>query len=248
MRLAAVLVCLLAAGCAAAQNGWTTASGAGITAARYEQDLDVYPHRIMGNIREKAVLAARDAQGRTYRIDLRDQGANHNVFEDIAPRVVDADGDGQNDIVVVESAQTEGAQLAIYTLRNGALVKAHATPYIGTRFRWLAPVAIADLDGNGVIDIAYVDRPHLAKTLRVWTFAPGGLTEAATLRDVTNHRIGDEQIFGGLRTCGGAPELILLSADWSDIIAVTFANGSLTRQTIGPNTGPAAIAAALGCA
>ncbi len=248
MRLAAVLVCLLAAGCAAAQQDWTTASGTGITAARYEQALDVYPHRIMGNIREKAVLVARDAQGRTYRIDLRDQGANHTVFEDIAPRVVDADGDGQNDIVVVESSQTQGAQLAIYSLRRGALVKAHATPYIGTRFRWLAPVAIADLDGDGITDIAYVDRPHLAKTLRVWTFAPGGLTEGATLSGVTNHRIGDEQIFGGLRTCGGAPELILLSSDWSEIVAVTYAGKTLKSRTIGPNTGPAAITAALACA
>jgi hypothetical protein len=251
MRFAAALASLLATGCATAQENWTTAAGpgpgAGITAARYEQDLDVYPHRIMGAIREKAVLAARDASGRTYRIDLRDQGPSHNVFEDIAPRVVDADGDGQNDIVVVETSQTQGAQLAIYSLRRGTLVKAHATPHIGTRFRWLAPVAIADLDGDGITDIAYIDRPHLAKTLQVWTFAPGGLTKTATLTGVTNHRIGDEHIYGALRTCTGAPELIVLSADWTNIVAVTYKNKKLTKRTIGPNTGPAALTVALTC-
>jgi hypothetical protein len=108
-------------------------------------------------------------------------------------------------VVVVETDPDLGAQLAVYALRQGALVKAAATPHIGQRFRWLAPVGVADLNGDGVTDIAYVDRPHLAKTLRVWSWAPGGLTEIAALEGVTNHRIGDEVIWGGLRDCGRGP-------------------------------------------
>jgi hypothetical protein len=233
MRRAALLACLLAAGCASAQDsaGWVTADAQapGIAAARYEVDLDVYPHRIMGGIREKAILAVRDGSGTEYRVDLRDAGANHNVFEDIAPRVVDADGDGQTDVVVVESSQSEGAQLAVYSLRGGSLVKAHATPHIGQRFRWLAPVAVADLDGNGVTDLAYVDRPHLAKTLRIWSFAPGGLTEIASLDDLTNHRIGDEVIWGGLRDCGQGPEMVMADDGFTRIVIVSMTSDTLKR-------------------
>lgn len=217
MRRAAALLCLLAAGCAAG------GADGDIVSARYETDLDVYPHRIMGSIREKAVLVATDDNGRDYRTDLRDAGPDHPVFEDVAPRVVDADGDGKNEIVVVESSRSEGAQLAVYALMDGRLAKVGATPHIGTRFRWLAPVAVADLDGDGVTDIAYVDRPHLAKTLRILTWARGRLVDAAALQGVTNHRIGDESIWGGLRDCGSGPEMVLADASFREVVTVRWA-------------------------
>jgi len=170
------------------------------------------------------------------------------VFEDVAPRVVDADGDGVPDIVVVEADLSAGAQLAVYGLRRGALAKVAATPHIGTRFRWLAPVAVADLDGDGVVDLAYVDRPHLAKTLRVWSWAAGGLTEVASLGGVTNHRIGEPFISGGLRDCGAGPEMVLASADWRALMAVRLTGGALVADRIGPLDGPADFDAALACA
>ena len=241
MRRLALLAGLLAAGCA-------TADGAGpqIAAARYEVDLDTYPHRIMGGIREKAVLVARDTGGRDYRLDLRDGGTN--VFEDIAPRVVDADGDGRMDVVVVESSLTEGAQLAVYSLRGDTLVKSVATPHIGQPFRWLAPVAIADLDGDGITDIAYVDRPHLARTLLVWSYAAGGLTRVASLDGVTNHRIGDEVIWGGLRDCGNGPEMVVADAGFTRVVLVRLAGGTLTRTDTALPATAAGFDRALSCA
>jgi len=227
MRLAPAAFVTVLAACGVPLTG--PATGAEITSARYEVPLDVYPHRIMGSIREKAVLIATDAEGREYRVDLREAGAGHNVFEDIAPRVVDATGDGSADIFVVESAQTEDAQLAVYGLRNGALTKIAATPHIGTRFRWLAPAAITDLDGDGVTDIAYVDRPHLARTLRIWTWAAGGLTEVSSIPGLTNHRIGDEVIWGGLRDCGTGPEIVLADGAFREIVTIRY-NGDNIRQ------------------
>ena len=40
-----------------------------------------------------------------------------------------------------------------------------ATPFIGTPRRWLAPVGVADLDGDGRAEIAYVETPHRDKVL-----------------------------------------------------------------------------------
>jgi hypothetical protein len=227
MRAAAVAL-LLAAGCAAADGGAGQIAG-----AAYEVPDDVYPHRIMGSIREKRVLAVTLTDGREIRFDLREGPEPDHVFEDIAPRVVDADGDGAPDVVVVETDPDLGAQLAVYALRQGALVKAAATPHIGQRFRWLAPVGVADLNGDGVTDIAYVDRPHLARTLRVWSWAPGGLTEIAALDGVTNHRIGDEVIWGGIRDCGAGPEMIVADADFAQILVVRLENGRLASRPLG---------------
>lgn len=245
-RAAAALLALLAAAPLRAE-GWVTAPGPGIAAARFEVPADIYPHRIMGDIREKRVLAARDSAGRVHRVDLRDRPPGRHVFEDIAPRVVDADGDGANDAVVVETDSRAGAQLAVYSLRRGGLQKTAATPFIGQPFRWLAPVAVADLDGNGVVDIAYVETPHLGRVLRVWSWAPGGLTEMATLAGVTNHRIGDPFISGGLRDCGDGPELVLADAAWRRLVAVRFDGAALTPRDIGLLGGPDSFADALAC-
>ena len=241
MRAAAAAL-VLAAGCAAADGG-----AGQIAAARYEAPDDVYPHRIMGSIREKRVLAVTLTGGREVRVDLREGPEPDHVFEDIAPRVADADGDGTPDVVVVETDPDLGAQLAVYALRRGELVKAAATPHIGQRFRWLAPVGVADLDGDGVTDIAYIDRPHLARTLRVWSWAPGGLREVAALDGVTNHRIGDETIWGGIRDCGSGPEMIVADAGFAEVLAVRLDGARLEARPLGLRATPPGFARALSC-
>lgn len=226
---------------------WAEGGGAGIAAARFEAPDDSYPHRIMGRIPERRILAVRDSSGVEIRVDLRQGPEPSHVFEDIAPRLVDADGDGQTDVVVVEASPIEGAQLAIYSLRRGQLVKSAATPHIGTRFRWLAPAAIADLNGDGIMDIAYVETPHLGKTLRVWSWAAGGLTQIASLKGVTNHRIGDEVIWGGLRDCGQGPEIVLSDAGFRELVAVAFEGDALAARPLGIAASAAGFAQALAC-
>lgn len=243
-RLGAAVICIAGVGQA---SDWVTATGEGIAAARFEVPDDVYPHRIMGSLPEMRVLAVRDGMGREMWVDLRNRPPGTHVFEDIAPRVVDADGDGLNDVVVVEADPEHGAQLAIYGLRRGTLTKTAATPHIGTPFRWLAPVAVADLDGNGIIDLAYVETPHLGKRLRVWSWAPGGLTEIAALDGLTNHRIGEEFISGGLRDCGAGPEMLLADAAWREVTAVRLAQGRLTARGLGLTPDAAGFASAAAC-
>jgi hypothetical protein len=247
MRAALAALAMLLAGTAQAGEPWVTSEGPGIAAARFEVADDSYPHRILGRIPERRVLAARDAEGRETRLDLRAGPEPSHVFEDIAPRLADADGDGSTDAVVVESSPEAGAHLAVYSLRRGALVKSAATPAIGTPFRWLAPAAIADLNGDGITEIAYVETPHLGKVLRVWSWASGGLTEIARLEGVTNHRIGDEVIWGGLRDCGTGPEIVLADAGFHGLVAVAFAGDGLAARRLGIEAGPAGFDRALAC-
>ena len=169
------------------------------------------------------------------------------VFEDVAPRVADLNGDGGPEIIVVESQKDLGAQLAIYAVLDLKLEKIAATPHIGRSNRWLAPIGAADLDGDGYVEIAYIDRPHLAKTLRVWRFKNGTLEAVADLPGLTNHRIGERDIGGGIRHCNGVPELITASADWRDIVATRLQNGELSSKVLGPHSGRASLNAALRC-
>lgn len=182
--------------------------------------------------------------GRVVRV-LHPEGGH--VFEDLAPRLWDVTGDGTPEVVVVETDPRRGAQLAVYGLTGEGFGKTAATPHIGQPNRWLAPVAAADLDGDGRIEVAYVDRPHLARTLRIWRYGDGRLVEVARAEGLTNHRIGEAVIHGGLRRCGEAPELITANADWSRVMASRLTVNGIVTRDIGPLRGPRDIEAALAC-
>ncbi len=196
-----------------------------LKSASYSEPTTRYAHGVLGDQIEYGALILRYPPGREYTIQLPEE----RVFEDIEPRLVDIDNNGKPEAMVVESHRDKGARLAIYN--GGGLIA--ATPYIGTRFRWLAPVGAADLDGDGLVEVAYVDRPHLAKTLRIWRFSDGKLNEIASIPGLTNHRIGEDFITGGLRDCGNGPEMIVASANWQTIVSVTYDNGWQQTQ-LGP--------------
>lgn len=140
----------------------------------------------------------------------------NRVFEDVEARLADVTGDGAPEVILVETDLAQGASLALY----GPQGKIAATPFIGQRHRWLAPAGVADFDGDGRIEIAYVDRPHLRKELVFVRLDGDRLVETLRLPGLTNHRIGDEVISGGLRDCGQGPELVLASADWTRLMLV----------------------------
>ncbi|KUJ79908.1 FG-GAP repeat domain-containing protein [Ruegeria profundi] len=217
--------------------GITPAVADGITHARFTDPTTRYAHGVLGDTIEYGALEL-TIQGKTLRIQL----PHDRVFEDLQPRLVDMDLDGSSEVIVVESQDSTGAQLAIYDSTGDKIA---ATPHIGTRFRWLAPIGAADLDGDGHIEIAYIDRPHLAKMLRIWRFQNGGLTEIATLPGLTNHRIGQDFITGGIRDCGRGLELIVVSADWHQIVSVSYLQGWTTEVLTSFN--PQTMKQALNC-
>ncbi|MEL6620278.1 MAG: VCBS repeat-containing protein [Pseudomonadota bacterium] len=216
-----------------------TAQAGGVVSAEYADPTDRYAHGILGDAIEWGTLIAIDGAGAPVRFTL----PQDHVFEDVAPRLTDVDGDGDMEVIVVETDVTAGGALAVYDTTG----KVTETPHIGTRNRWLAPVGAADLDGDGTVEIAYVDRPHLAKTLRIWRFANGTLTEVAALPGLTNHRIGERDIAGGIRTCGNGPEMILATGNWAELVAVSWGGGGFGWTSLGTDTTRPAFGAAMAC-
>ena len=208
-------------------------------AARLSHATDRYDHDVLGGIPPWGVLE----------VDARACGACRHgtegasvtlpkdmVFEDVAPRLWDVTGDGRPEIVVVETHIAKGARLAVWSYSDiGAdLSRLAETGFIGTRHRWLAPVGAGDFDGDGRIEIAYVDRPHLARELVFVRLEGGRLREIARAPGFSAHRIGDTTITAAVRICSDdRAEVLLPDADWTRILAVSMSEGRINVRDLG---------------
>lgn len=209
-----------------------------ITAAEFGAPTDRYAHGVLGDAIEWGSLTLSTADGRRLTLTL----PQTRVFEDLAPRVITT-MEGRTLAMVVETDMDLGARLSLYD-EEGLFA---ATPYIGSSNRWLAPIGAADLDGDGQLEIAYVDRPHLAKTIRIWRLQGRELVSVAALPGYTNHRIGEDTIAGGMRTCAGGPEMIVADAAWRDVVALRWNGRDFSVQSVEKHRGRSSFARALRC-
>lgn len=236
MRLAAALLAALLP-----VAGWT--AEARVVAARFAEPTTRYDHGVLGDAVEWGALTITVRDGtssREHTIRL----PKSRVFEDVAPRLVDLDRDGSPEVLVVETDLARGARLSAW--QPGAAAPFAATPFIGQRHRWLAPLGGADLDGDGFVEVAYVDRPHLAKVLRVWRYRDGAFREVAAAEGLTNHRIGWDHIPGGIRECGQGPEMITADGDWGRVMASRLIGGGIVSRALGGYSAEA-MARAMAC-
>ena len=226
--------------------GAVAAEPAPPVAAAFADPTDRYPHGILGTIPPWGALEVDLTDGARVRVVL----PGTLVFKDVAPRLWDVTGDGVPEVVVVESDLALGSRLAVWAVGDGggpALTRIAASPFIGARFRWLAPLGAADLDGDGRVEVAWVETPHRARILRVARLDGGALVEVASLAGVTNHAIGEEAISGGPRACPGRPpEIVALSADRLSVLAIRLEGAALIPESLGPAS-PGALDAALAC-
>jgi hypothetical protein len=197
-----------------------------ITAATLTQPTGRYDHAILGDALEWGALDLTLANGKTLRFTLPPS----RVFEDITARLADLDDDGHPEVLVVETDLRRGASLAIYNARG----KRAATAFIGQTHRWLAPAGWGDFDADGRSEIAYIDRPHLARELVFLRYSGRSLTEIARATGFTNHRIGDKIISGGALHCPGKTTLLLASPDWSRLLEVRLQGNTILNQDRGP--------------
>jgi len=220
---------------------------------RLSGQTDRYAHDVLGGIPRWSVLEVAadfcdgcpDAGRATLPASL--------VFEDVAPRLWNVTGDARPEIVTVESHIRHGSRLVVWSLPTagdpgkGSPERIAATRFIGAPNRWLAPAAAADFDGDGRIEIAYVDRPHLMQELVFVRRVGGRLIEVVRVPGLTNHRIGDTTITATLRDCGGVTEVILPDAGWTGLRAVRLVGGKAVVRTVTGEPTAKALAAAAGC-
>lgn len=183
-----------------------------------------YRHGVFGSTAEAGALFAVDAVGTLHMLELEAAA----VFEDREARILDVDGDRRDEIVVVKAYADRGAALAVYRLERDGLVLAGETPPIGRPQRWLNPIGVADLDGDGKPEIAVVETPHIGGIVVIYRYERGHFRELARRPGYSNHAMG--ALHQGLATIAdldgdGVAELAVPTANRRALEVLSFKGG-----------------------
>jgi hypothetical protein len=185
----------------------------------------IYGHGILGDRIEASGLRAirRDGTGLEFFL------GRDSVFEDLRVRLVDLDGDGQEELVAIRSYLDRGAALAVYRVTAAGIEPLAEGPAIGRPYRWLNPAGAADFDGDGVVEIAYVETPHIGGTLRFYALGATGLGLEHSAFGFSNHAIGSRVLDMSAVidwNADGTPDLALPDASRRRMIVVTLGGGA----------------------
>lgn len=161
-----------------------------ITGARYLEPTSRYGHYALGRPHEYARIAAVTDVGRRLELQLPED----EVFEDLAPRLVRLAPDESVGLLAIVSRRHDGARLVLLQQQGDRLVISAETPPVGTPMRWLNPVGVADLDGDGRAEVATVTTPHIGGVLRVFRRDGRQLVEVARQTGFSNHVYGSAEL------------------------------------------------------
>ena len=157
--------------------------------ALYTDPVDRYQHGILGDVLEGSQLVVA-IDSNIIELTLTAE----YVFEDIRPRLFDVDRDGALEVICIRAKVRAGAGIVIYKVENQQLIEYAFVEEIGRENRWLNIATIADLDGDGGIEIAWIQTPHIGGILKVAKIKAGQLEVLDQKSQYSNHAIGSRNL------------------------------------------------------
>jgi hypothetical protein len=191
--------------------------------AQYAMPTETYNHGIMGDeIEAEQLVVVADSVFHEFKL------TDDFVFEDIRPRLYDVDGDNELEIITIRTHIFRGAGIAIYKIVGEQLVEYAHVPEIGSPNRWLNIVAINDLDKDGMVELVWIETPHIGGILKVAKIRAGTLQVIAEKAQYSNHAIGERNLCLSILTEQLNEKVFYVPSQSRDkIIGFTFKNNEL---------------------
>jgi len=200
------------------------AKAEGITTAKYASAVERYGHFALGRPHEYARLIVTTDSGRNIALDLPED----EVFEDLTPRLVTMVAGEPSEILTIVSQRDRGSRLALFRLRDGRLEVSAESLAIGTPNRWLNPVGVVDLDGDGRAEIAAVTTPHIGGSLSIYRRNSNKLIEIASLAGFSNHIFGRSELdLAAIVSVGGQLRMLVPDSSRSRLRLIALERGAL---------------------
>ena len=149
-----------------------------------------YRHGVLGDGIEAGALVYETKGGATRTLTLSEDA----VFEDRYPRFADMDGDGDQEILVVKAYENAGGALVLIDPSRNPLTITAEADAIGTPNRWLNPVGMGDVDGDGRAEVLVVITPHIGGTLTAYEWRGDRLVKDHAIYGFSNHAIGAREL------------------------------------------------------
>ena len=191
--------------------------------AQYAMPTEKYSHGILGDKIEAGQLVV-VVDSVFYELTL----PGEFVFEDISPRLYDVDGDTELEFITIRTNVSQGAGIAIYKIIDEQLVEYAYVPEIGTTYRWLNIVAINDLDNDGIVELVWIQTPHIGGILKVAKIKTGTLEVLAEKAQYSNHAIGERNLCLSILTMQFNQKVFYVpNQSRNKIVGFTFKNNEL---------------------
>lgn len=159
------------------------------TYAQYAIPTEKYTHGILGDaIEAEQLVVVVDSIFYEYKL------SDDYVYEDIRPRLYDVDGDSNLEFITIRTHVSKGAGIAIYKIVDEQLQEYAYLPEIGTSSRWLNVVTINDLDDDGVVEIVWIQTPHIGGIIKAAKVNAGMLHVLSEKSQYSNHAIGERNL------------------------------------------------------
>ena len=187
---------------------------------------DRYDHAILGDDIEAAGVRVELDTHQVLTYTLPDD----SVFEDRYPRLVDLDGDGTDEMILVRSYLNRGAALMVLKIKDGKIIRRAEAEPIGLSHRWLNPVGVGDFDQDGQPELAVVITPHIGGILTLYKLVGERLEPVFRMPGFSNHRIGSSELGQSAIidfNQDGVPDLVVPAVGFHDLRVISVVNGML---------------------
>ncbi len=191
--------------------------------AQYAMPTEKYGHGVLGDKIEAGQLVA-VVDGVFYEFTLQ----SDYVYEDIRPRLYDVDGDNKLEFITIRTNVSKGAGIVIYKIINEHLFEYAYVPEIGASYKWLNIVTINDLDNDGIVELVWIQTPHIGGILKVAKINAGALQVLDTKSQYSNHEGGERNMCLSILTEQSSQKIFYVpNQSKNKIIGFTFKNNGL---------------------